>query len=47
MRNQILRGIGHGEAMHRNYKRPELSGDQAYDRSADLLNFRVVKFIKP
>jgi hypothetical protein len=33
--NEYVRGIGQGEAGHREYKRLELGGDQAYDRSSD------------
>jgi hypothetical protein len=34
-RNPIVHGIGQREATHRKYKRLELGGGQAYDRSAD------------
>jgi hypothetical protein len=33
--NLNVRVTGQGEAMHRKYKRLELGGGQAYDRSAD------------
>jgi hypothetical protein len=33
-------GIGQGEARHRKYKRLELGSGQAYDRSADYLQFQ-------
>jgi hypothetical protein len=33
--NPNVRSIGQGEAMHRKYKRLELGGGQACDRSAD------------
>jgi hypothetical protein len=33
--NDYVRGIGQGEARHRKYKRLELGGGQAYDRSND------------
>jgi hypothetical protein len=33
--NEHVRGIGQGEARHRNYKRLKLRGGQAYDRSSD------------
>jgi hypothetical protein len=34
-RNPIIRGIGQGEAMHKNYTRLKLGGGQAYGRSDD------------
>jgi hypothetical protein len=33
--NPNVRGIGQGEAMHRNYTRLKLRGGEAYDRSAN------------
>jgi hypothetical protein len=33
--NEHIRGTGQGEARHRKYKRLELAGDEAYDRSSD------------
>jgi hypothetical protein len=33
--NENVRYIGQGEARHRKYKRLELGGGQAYDRSSD------------
>jgi hypothetical protein len=33
--NEYVRGIGQGEANHRKYKRLNLGGGQAYDRSSD------------
>jgi hypothetical protein len=33
--NANVRNIGQGEARHRKYKRLELGGGQAYDRSND------------
>jgi hypothetical protein len=33
--NPNIHGVGHGEAMHRNYKRLKLVCCQAYDRSVD------------
>jgi hypothetical protein len=33
--NEHTRGIGHGEAKRRKYKRLKLGGGQAYDRSSD------------
>jgi hypothetical protein len=33
--NEKVRGIGQGEARHRNYKRFKLGGGQAYDLSSD------------
>jgi hypothetical protein len=38
--NVNVRGIGHGEARHRKYKRLKLGGGQAYDRSAVNLQFQ-------
>jgi hypothetical protein len=34
-KNEHVRVIGQGEAMHRKYKRLKLGGYQAYDRSSD------------
>jgi hypothetical protein len=34
--NELVRGIGQGEAKHRKYKRLKLGGGQAYDRSLPL-----------
>jgi hypothetical protein len=33
--NEHVRSIAQGEARHRKYKRLELGGGQAYDRSSD------------
>jgi hypothetical protein len=33
--NEHVCSIGQGEAMHKKYKRLELDGGQAYDRSSD------------
>jgi hypothetical protein len=33
--NENVRTIGQGEALHRKYKRLNLGGSQAYDRSCD------------
>jgi hypothetical protein len=33
--NPNVRGIGQGEARHKNYRRVKLGGGQAYDRSAE------------
>jgi hypothetical protein len=33
--NANVRNIGQGEPRHRKYKRLNLGGDQAYDRSSD------------
>jgi hypothetical protein len=33
--NPIVRGIGQGEPIHKNYKRLKLGVGQAYDHSAD------------
>jgi hypothetical protein len=38
--NPNVRGTGQREAIYRKYKRLRLGGGQAYDRSADLLQFR-------
>jgi hypothetical protein len=35
MENPSVRITGQGEAMHRKYKRLELGGGQAHDRSAE------------
>jgi hypothetical protein len=37
--NENVRVIGQGEASHRKFKRLKLGEGQAYDRSADLLQF--------
>jgi hypothetical protein len=34
-KNELIRGIGEGEARHRKYKRLKVGGGQAYDRSSD------------
>jgi hypothetical protein len=36
--NEHIRGIGQGDARYIKYKRLELGGGQAYDRSSDKLS---------
>jgi hypothetical protein len=38
--NLNVHGIGQGEARHKKYKRLKLGGGQAYDHSADYLQFQ-------